>query len=236
MKQLKDVTLILSLSINFGVLFAGAWVYYARRAPQGGAAAPAAVEVLTSAADAAPIAAALPAAVPVATEGHPSRGPADASVTIVEFSDFECPFCARVTPVMAEIEAAYAGQVRRVFRQFPLMAIHPRARMAAVASLCAHEQGRFWEMHEALFEQPLALDRADLERNAERTGLTTAAFARCLASGKYDAQVEKDLDEGVRAGVTGTPAVFINGRLLSGARPYADFAAVIDAELNALGR
>jgi protein-disulfide isomerase len=217
MKEIKDLILIFSLSLNFGFLIAGAWYYVMRMSP------PAPAEMPAEAADAPPVA--------LTMEGHPSRGPANAAITLVEFSDFECPFCARETPVLKQIEDAYAGKVRRVFRQFPIAEIHPRARKAAEASLCANEQGRFWEMHGTLFEQPSALELTDLYKKAERLGLKTDSFKDCLESSRYAGQVENDLREGIQAGVTGTPAMFINGRIVTGARPYADLAGIIDAEL-----
>lgn len=229
MKNVKDVILIFSLSLNFGVVLAGTAFYlFGTSSPavtlMGNAPAPSAVPAAV-----APVGSAAP--VTVSTEGHPSRGAATAPITLVEFSDFECPFCARATPVLKQLEEAYPGQIRRVFRQFPLMAIHPGAERAAEASLCAAEQERFWEMHDALFEQPVALDPADLHRKAAQVGLDAALFKTCLDMQKYAGTIEQDLKEGVAHGVTGTPAVFINGRLVSGARPYAEFAQVIDAEL-----
>jgi protein-disulfide isomerase len=227
MKNVKDVILIFSLSLNFGVVLAGTAFYlFGKSSPAlmlMGNAAPAPSAAAAPAGSAAPVT--------VSTEGHPSRGPATAPITLVEFSDFECPFCARATPVLKQLEEAYPGQIRRVFRQFPLMAIHPGAERAAEASLCAAEQERFWEMHDALFEQPVALDPADLHRKAAQVGLDAASFKTCLDMQKYADTIEQDLKEGVAHGVTGTPAVFINGRLVSGARPYAEFAQVIDAEL-----
>ena len=216
MKDRHDWILVFSLSLNFGFLIAGGW-HYVTRTP---AVTPLAAAAAVPAATAPEHAAAAPAArVAVATEGHPSRGAVDAPVTIVEFSDFECPFCARVGPILRQLEEAYGGKVRRVYRQFPLVTLHPRAKKAAEASLCADEQQRFWAMHEALFEQPLALEPSDLSAKAQWLGLDMQRFGACLDSGRFSARVEQDLQEGVRVGVTGTPAVFINGRMVSGARP-----------------
>jgi protein-disulfide isomerase len=231
MKDRNDWILVFSLSLNFGFLIAGGWHYVTRTKPVTPLAAAASAPAALAPEGAAAAAAAPAARVAVATEGHPSRGAVDAPVTIVEFSDFECPFCARVGPILRQLEEAYGGKVRRVYRQFPLVTLHPRARKAAEASLCADEQQRFWEMHEALFEQPLALEPSDLSAKAQRLGLDMQRFGACLDSGRFSARVEQDLQEGVRVGVTGTPAVFINGRMVSGARPYADFARIIDEEL-----
>lgn len=169
--------------------------------------------------------------VQIPTEGHPSRGPQDAPVTIVEFSDYECPYCARVYPSMKQIEENYKGKVRRVFRQFPLTSIHPRAQKAAEASLCALDQGKFWEMHEALFAQPSKLEIADLYNKASLLGLNAHEFRKCVDSGSEMMRIKSDIDEGTKVGVTGTPAIFINGRYAGGARPYEGLAKMVDEEL-----
>jgi protein-disulfide isomerase len=228
LKETKDLILIFSLSLNFGFLIAGGWYYLIRMSSPVASAAPA-----TAAAEPAPLPSAVATAAPVAltTEGHPSRGPANAPVTIVEFSDFQCPFCGRETPVLKQIEDAYPGKIRRVFRQFPIASIHSKAKKAAEASLCANEQGKFWELHDTLFEQPSALELTDIYRKADGLKLNKDSFRNCLESSKYAAAVEHDLQEGIQAGVTGTPAVFINGRMVNGARPYADMASLIGSEL-----
>lgn len=171
------------------------------------------------------------ARVQVSDADSPSKGPKQAPVTIIEFSDFECPFCSRVLPTLQEVLSTYGDQVRLVFRQFPLNSIHPKAQKAAEASLCAHEQGKFWEMHDVLFADQRKLDIADLKAKASALGLDQGKFDSCLDSGKYANQVARDLADGAAAGVTGTPAMFINGRFLSGAVPFADVARVIDDEL-----
>lgn len=169
--------------------------------------------------------------VEVAATG-PSAGDPKAPVTIVTFSDFECPFCSRVIPTVHRIEQEYAGKVRIVFRQYPLP-MHPNAPKAGEASLCAHDQGKFWEMHDKLFAQQDRLSVPDLKELAKSLGLDTAKFDACLDSGEKGAIVKKDMKEGQAAGVNGTPAFFINGRLLSGAQPYEAFKEIIDAELAA---
>jgi len=163
----------------------------------------------------------------------PSRGPADAPVTIIEFSDYQCPFCRRAEPTLEQVLAKYEGKVRFVFRHFPLDRIHPQARGASEASACAAEQGKFWEYHAALFADDAQLDRSGLDAAAAKTGLDTGAFKSCVDSRKTQALVEADVKDGEAAGVSGTPAFFINGIPLRGALPLEDFQKVIDEELAA---
>lgn len=165
------------------------------------------------------------------TAGEPAMGPEDAPVTIVEFSDFECPFCSRVVPTLEQVKENYGDQVRLVFKQFPLRQIHPNAQKAAEASLCAHDQGKFWEMHDAMFANQKNLSVPALKSQAEGLGLDAGQFAECLDSGRYAEVVQEDLEQGSAAGVSGTPALFVNGRFLSGAVPYEQIAQVIDDEL-----
>jgi protein-disulfide isomerase len=163
----------------------------------------------------------------------PSRGSAQAAVTIVEFADFQCPYCSRAAATIEKVLAAYDGKVRLVFRHFPL-SFHDKAPKAAEAGACADEQGKFWEMHDALFgSQELEPDA--LKAQARRLGLDAAKFEECLDSGRMAALVKRDLVAGQKAGVTGTPAFFINGRVLSGAQPEDAFHRVIDQELEAAG-
>lgn len=172
-----------------------------------------------------------PDRVTVVTQGHPSKGPADAPVTIVEFSDFECPYCGGLFPTLQEIEKNYADKVRVVYRQFPLTNIHPRAQKAAEASLCAAEQNKFWQLHDAMFtdQENLAVDA--LKQKAASLSLDAAAFNTCLDSGKHAAAVQSSIVEGANAGVSGTPALFINGRFLGGNQPYGEIEKVIEDEL-----
>jgi len=176
-----------------------------------------------------------PLRIDVATAGHPSRGPAAAPVTIVEFADFECPFCGGFYPTLKLIEKNYADKVRLVYRQFPLTNMHPNAQKAAEASLCANEQGRFWEYYDALFSDQSRLSVPALKQTAQTLGLNSAAFNTCLDSGKHAATIQKDRDEARKIGVSGTPTVFINGRLLGG-RSYAEVQEVIDDELQRAAR
>lgn len=175
-----------------------------------------------------------PFRVDVATAGHPSWGPQDASVTLVEFSDFECPYCAGFTETLQRIKQDYEGRIRVVYRQFPLTQIHPNAMQAAEASLCAEEQGKFWQLHDLMFADQQGLGTAQLREKARQVGMDGVAFDACLDSGRYLEQIEADLQAGTRLGVTGTPAVFINGRPLGGgAVGYEVLAAMLDEELAA---
>ncbi|MBE4748716.1 thioredoxin domain-containing protein [Corallococcus sp. ZKHCc1 1396] len=161
----------------------------------------------------------------------PSKGPEGAPVTIVEFSDFECPFCSRANAAVDQVTKTYGDKVRVVFRQFPLE-FHKQAQKAAEASLCANDQGKFWEMHDQLFANQKALGVEDLKKHATELKLDTAKFNACLDSGEKAAQVKADLADGSKVGVNGTPAFFINGIMLSGAQPFDEFKSIIDAELS----
>ncbi len=163
----------------------------------------------------------------------PSRGPADAPIVIVSFSDYQCPFCKRAEPTVDAVLAKYPTQVRLVFRHLPLDALHPQARPAAIAAVCAEQQGKFWEYHTKLFENQGALGDEDLTKYATEVGLDAAAFKACQSSPEAAQRVQTDADSARAAGITGTPAFFINGILLSGARPQQDFEKWIDQELAA---
>ena len=167
----------------------------------------------------------------IATAGFPAKGPATAPVTIIEFSDFECPYCGNLEPTLKLVEKNYGDKVRFVYRQFPLPWVHPHALKAAEASLCASEQNRFWEFHDALFANQRDLTVEALKRRAADLKLDTVKFNSCLDSGNQAAVVSKDVAAGHQAGVEGTPTVFINGRMIYGTQAYPDFKEVIDAEL-----
>jgi protein-disulfide isomerase len=169
--------------------------------------------------------------VDVAVAGAPVRGAADAAVTIVEFSDFECPYCKQASGTIAKVMEKYAGKVKLAYRDFPLEKIHPQARSAAEAAQCARAGGKFWEYHDALFVQSPKLAADDLKRYAKEIGLDVDKFDACVAGGAQSAAVQKDIDEGTRLGITGTPAFFINGRFLNGSQPLDAFSKVIDDEL-----
>ncbi len=172
-----------------------------------------------------------PPRVAVDPSDDPSKGPSNAPVTLVLFSDFQCPFCARVVPTLHRLEDTYKDKLRIVFRDMPLLQIHKDAAKAAEAASCAAEQGKFWEMHDKMFENQNALQVAELKKSAATLGLDSAAFDGCLDSGKYVAEWQKDSADAQRYGVAGTPAAFVNGRFLSGAQPYESFAQIIDEEL-----
>jgi protein-disulfide isomerase len=188
------------------------------------------------AAAAAPAAPAAQAEAPVFAEveidGSPTRGPANAAVTLVEFSDFQCPFCARVSPAIDQLQREYPKQVRRVFKHFPLP-MHPQAREAHKAAVAAGEQGKFWEMHEKIFAQPNTLDRKTLVGHAGTLGLDVAKFEQAIDSPQVEARVQADITEGQRIGVRGTPTLVINGRVLPGALPYEALKAQVEQSLQA---
>jgi len=170
--------------------------------------------------------------VAIAGSGH-AKGPANAAVTVIEFSDYECPFCRRAEPVVEQILREYAGRVRFEYRHFPLESIHPKARGAAEAAVCADEQGRFWEYHAQLFGDGKGLAQKELVAHATNAGLDVAAFQACVADGRARARVDADVAAGQAAGVTGTPAFFVNGVPYSGAIPIDEFRRALDAELAA---
>jgi protein-disulfide isomerase len=170
----------------------------------------------------------------VSVQGAPVRGAADAPVTVVDFSDFECPFCKQAQPTLKQLLERYPGKVRLAYRDFPLDSIHPKARGAAEAARCAHDQGKFWEYHDVIFAQSPQLANEDLRRYAGQVGLDVAKFDSCLSAGTHKAAVQRDLDEGNRLGITGTPAFFVNGRALSGAQPLDAFTKLIEQELDRL--
>jgi protein-disulfide isomerase len=164
----------------------------------------------------------------------PGLGASDAAVTLVEFSDFQCPYCAQVAPTLKELERAFEGQVRIVYRHFPLTNIHPFAFKAAEASMCAQEQDQFWTMHDLIFQEQNRVSIADLKDKARRLGLSQRNFDTCLDSGRYAELVQQDLEEGRRVGVTGTPTIFVNGVRLEGGAVSFDIAA--EAVRKELGR
>jgi len=171
-----------------------------------------------------------PYRVPVALADAPVRGNPQAKVTILEFSDFQCPFCVRARPTVKRLREAYGDRVRWAFRHYPLD-FHPQAQKAGEAAACAADQGRFWEMHDLLWEKPGQLQVPDLKAHAQTLGLDAPAFATCLDGGRHAGLVERDFQAGQEYGVSGTPAFFVNGRLISGAQPFEAFQQVIDDEL-----
>ncbi len=172
-----------------------------------------------------------PLRVHVKADGAPSLGPKEAPVTIVEFSDFQSPQSSRLNKTLHEILTQYGNKVRLVYRQFPLYPIHPLAEKAAEASLCAADQNRFWEMHDAILETPNELRISDLKAKAARLKLDPATFENCLASGKYTQRVQQDQREGYMLGVGGSSALFVNGRYLAGTVAPSDLAKIVDEEI-----
>ena len=162
--------------------------------------------------------------------GAPLRGPPRAPVTVVVFSDFECPFCARATATLRELEEAFSGKLRIAYKQRPLP-MHPHARLAARASLAAHAQGKFWEYHDLLFSHRDALDRASLERYARDVGLDAVRFGRDLESPDVDARLAADEADARGLGAEGTPTFYVNGRRIVGAQPIATFKAAVERAL-----
>ncbi len=161
----------------------------------------------------------------------PARGPANAPVTVIEFSDYQCPFCKRAEPVVEQMLKEYAGKVRLEYRHFPLESIHPNARGAAEAAVCADEQGHFWDYHAQIFKGAGDLAAPELLKHAANSGLDVNMFQACLADGRARERVSADLEAGQAAGVSGTPAFFVNGIPFSGAIPIEEFRKTIDAEL-----
>ena len=154
------------------------------------------------------------------------------AITVIEYSEFQCPFCERVQPAAKRILKEYQGKIRWIVRDFPL-SFHNRAKPAAIAARCAKEQGKYWEMYDELFKNQRALGDADFKKYAQNIKLDIKKYDDCVAKpGKIDEVIESNLRSGERLGVTGTPAFFINGRRLSGALPYEEFKKVIDSELS----
>lgn len=161
----------------------------------------------------------------------PSVGDPKAPVTIVEFSDFQCPFCRRAAPTLKQIRDKYGDKVRVVWKDFPLTQIHPQAFRAAEAGRCAQEQGKFWEYHDQLFGNQQALQPDDLKKYAAAAGMDAAKFGDCLDSQKYAERVRDGVAAGTRLGVNSTPTLYVNGRRVEGAQPFDVFAGIIDEEL-----
>jgi protein-disulfide isomerase len=176
-----------------------------------------------------------PPKVEVAAEG-PSRGPAAAPVTIIEFSDYQCPACIAAEPAVKQVLAGYGDKVRLVYRDFPLE-FHPLAQKAAEASQCAEQQGKYWDMHDRLFAaQGKGLEVPALKSHAKELGLDTAKFDACLDKGETAATVQGHMKAGMAAGVKATPTFFINGRLYEGMLPPEELKKAIDGELAAGGK
>lgn len=174
-----------------------------------------------------------PPRVQVAFDPARVRGNPKAKVMIVEFSDFQCPYCGQVEATLKNVLAKHEGVVALAFRDMPITQIHPLAQGAAEASRCAGEQGKFWEYHDLLFGDQSSLDRNGLIAKAAKLQLDAKQFDACIASEKFKAQVQQDSQDGQRAGVSGTPGFFINGIFMSGAQPEASFEKAIQEQLAA---
>ncbi len=214
--------LALGVVLGFGVGYATAMALGARAAVAPAAAAIAALPPfaeLTS--------------VEVQIEGRPYRGPDDAPVTLLEFTDYECPFCAQhFRQTYPGLLSEYEGKLKYVIRNFPLSNIHPQAQRAAEAAECAEEQGRFWEYHDLLFQRAPALSMEHLTAYAAELGLDAERFEDCLESGRRADVVAADFDDGLSYGVSGTPTFFINGRRVGGTLSLEEFETYIDAALD----
>ncbi len=167
----------------------------------------------------------------VSSDDDPSIGPDNAPITVIEFSDYQCPYCERAEPTVKQILSKYKDKVKFVYRDFPL-GFHPYAQKAAEASECADEQKKFWEYHDILFKNQNALDIESLKKYAKELKLDESKFNKCLDSGKYASETQKDFEDGQKAGVSGTPTFFINGIKVVGAQPYNVFEQAIEQELN----
>jgi len=165
--------------------------------------------------------------------GAQVRGQDSAPVTLVEFSDFHCPFCRQVQPVLLQVLQKYGRRVRLVYKDMPIDGLHPQARGVAEAARCAADEGRFWEFHDKVYANPPDGSAGRLQEYASQVGLDAQRFEACRSSRKYERDVQQDVQEGADLGITGTPAFFINGRFLSGAQPVETFSRMIDEELSA---
>ncbi len=168
----------------------------------------------------------------VSVDDDPSLGPDDAPITIIEFSDYQCPYCRRwAEQVEKQLLEAYGDKIRFVYRDFPLTQIHDQAFAAAEAANCAGEQGKYWEYHDALFAQKYGLGQDAYLQYAQDIGLDVDQFAECLKTHRYKDEVQADLDEAMQIGVRSTPTFFINGIAVVGAQPLEVFQSLIDKEL-----
>jgi protein-disulfide isomerase len=174
----------------------------------------------------------LPPGVEVSLDGAPRTGPAHAAVTLVEYADYECPYCQQVYPSLKKLEKDYAGKVSVVFKDCPLP-MHSHAKKAAEAANCAKEQGKFWEYNNTLFENPGKLDIAQLKDYSKALGLNTTDFDKCLDSGAEAAKVQKATDDAQALGLSGTPSFFINGHYYNGSMKYEALRDVVEHELAA---
>src|SRR3989344_3708702 len=164
------------------------------------------------------------------TEEGMTKGIENSPITIIEYSDYQCPYCARAEATINDVLDEYGSKIYFVYKDFPLP-FHNNAQKAAEASRCALEQGKYWEYHDALFKNQQSLDTNSLKTYAKSLGLDEAKFSECLDSNKYTEKVKQDMEEGQSKGVTGTPTFFVNGKMLVGAQPFDAFKEIIDKEL-----
>jgi protein-disulfide isomerase len=163
-----------------------------------------------------------------------AKGPEKAPVTLIEFSDFQCPFCKRAEPTVQQILKDYGDKIRFAYRDYPL-SFHPRAMPSSIAAHCAAAQGKYWEMFNNLMKEQGDLSDEDLKKRAAAVGLDASKFAACYDGKKPEAAIKASFDDGAAAGVTGTPSFFVNGRMIVGAKPVEEFKALIDEELARAG-
>ena len=171
----------------------------------------------------------------LSAESNYFKGDKDAPVTLYEFSDYQCPFCAKFfSDTLPQIEENYitTGKVKLVYKDFPLDNIHPEATPAALAARCAGDQGQFWEFHDKIFQNQQLLSSASYTTWASELGLDLAEFSNCMSTRKHLSAVRKDLLEGQQAGVRGTPGFVLNGQVISGAQPFPVFQQAIESALN----
>lgn len=174
--------------------------------------------------------------VPVPSNWPGIKGPATAPVTLIEFSDYQCPYCKRAEPTVAQLLSDYGDKIRFVYRDYPLQ-FHPRALPASLAAHCAADQGKFWELHKNLMNEQGDLSDDDIKKRAGTVGLDATAFNACYEAKKHESEVQASFQDGQNVGVTGTPSFFVNGRMLVGARSIEEFKSLIDEELaRAAGR
>lgn len=163
-------------------------------------------------------------------DSDPKKGKLDSKVVVVEYSDFQCPFCKRGHETVQEVMKAYGDKILFVYKDYPLD-FHPQGKKAAEAALCARDQNKFWEFHDKIFEDSKKINDEDFYAHAKAVGLDEAKFKECYTTTKYAKEVQEDIEEGQRVGVRGTPAFFINGKKLSGAQPFSAFKEILDKEL-----
>lgn len=219
----------LTFLVGLGV---GYFVWGSGRVPQTQAALPTDSTGQSSAGDIASQIAELPRYDIPVTDEDPALGDADAPITIVEFADFQCPYCIRhFQETVPQLKADYGDQIRFVYKDYPLSGLHPDAYSAALSAQCANEQGKFWEYHDLLFSGRLGLGQEAYDSYATELGLDVAAFDTCIEEERYSEAVQADYDFGSQVGVTSTPTFFVNGIAVVGAQPYSLFAELIDYEL-----